>query len=323
MQLDRTELVIRQRSALELFDLSLIVLRRHIVRIAYSSMLLGMPLIFLDVLLTSWMLGEDAMLAVEQLDEPKSVMRLRSAFHIVLLYTLQFPLISTPTTVFLGNQIFFEPLSIKALVHRLAPIFGRLVLILGAVRMGLLCLLCELMVDRNVAWDWQIEFGLLLVPGMAVLLIRACWPFAPEILALELCPIRGRAQGQITYAQRSRGLHKLLMADHVSRFLGAAVFAILLSLMLLAFASFGKGVVTGIWMWDDWFNWLVLPITLWSVGLFMAVYRFLSYLDSRIRLEGWEIELRLKAEAVRLQKSEQAPIVTSDRVLVDPEKQVS
>jgi hypothetical protein len=76
--------------------------------------------------------------------------------------------------------------------------------------------------------------------------------------------------------------------------------AILLSLMILAAALFCQGVFTGSWAWGDWLNLVVLPAILWLVGLFLTVYRFLCYLDTRIRLEGWEIELRLKAEASRL-----------------------
>ena len=43
-----------------------------------------------------------------------------------------------------------------------------------------------------------------------------------------------------------------------------------------------------------------LPIALWMVIGFFAVVRFLSYLDLRIRREGWEVELMLRAAATRL-----------------------
>jgi hypothetical protein len=36
------------------------------------------------------------------------------------------------------------------------------------------------------------------------------------------------------------------------------------------------------------------------VVAFFAIVRFLSYLDLRIRHEGWEVELLMRAEAVRL-----------------------
>ena len=43
-----------------------------------------------------------------------------------------------------------------------------------------------------------------------------------------------------------------------------------------------------------------LPIAVWLVVGFFTVVRFLSYLDLRIRREGWEVELSPRAEAARL-----------------------
>ena len=45
------------------------------------------------------------------------------------------------------------------------------------------------------------------------------------------------------------------------------------------------------------------PLSLWLVAGFLAVVRFLSYLDIRIRQEGWAVELRIRAEATRLNKN--------------------
>ena len=42
------------------------------------------------------------------------------------------------------------------------------------------------------------------------------------------------------------------------------------------------------------------PIALWLVAGYFTIVRFLSYLDLRIRREGWELELSLRAEADRL-----------------------
>jgi hypothetical protein len=43
-----------------------------------------------------------------------------------------------------------------------------------------------------------------------------------------------------------------------------------------------------------------MPLALWMVIGLMTVARYLSYLDLRIRREGWEIELKMRAEAGRL-----------------------
>jgi hypothetical protein len=314
VQLDHTEIVIRQRSALELLDLSLLVLRRHFSSIWKTSALLGFPLLLIDVWAVSWMLNEDSYLAAENLAEPLTFMRWRHSCHLCLLFVCQFQLISLPTTVFLGNQIFFEPMSIDRLLKRLWPIAFRCIFVLGLLRLGLVGLAGEFWIDRSVPFDWTAEFWLVLGVSSMALAIRAGWPFAPEILGLELCPLRASRGDEITYAQRSRGMHKLLVSEHVGRFMGAAFFGVLLTCMLLGVLLFIKGVATGSWAWDAWFDHLLFPLTMWLVGLFLAVYRFLAYLDSRIRLEGWEIELRLRAEAERLAQKSRKPKVSTELV---------
>ena len=324
MQLDRTEIVIRARSALELLDLSLLVLKKHAVQIAVTSALLGLPLLVLDVICVAWMLGEDTLLVAERMDDPLGAMRWRHSAHLIALFVMQFPLISLPTTVFLGNQIFYEPMPIRKLLRRLWPIAGRSVLVLGILRLGLAGLVLELFVNADVAFDWLIEFWLLFGLAAVGIIFRAGWPFAPEIIGLELCPLRSHQADQISYAARSRNLHRLLMTDHVARFIGAASFSSLLFLTLISGQLFIMGASTGDWQWNWWFDHVSLPLTMWFVGLFMAVFRFLSYLDSRIRLEGWEIELRLKAEAARMAQSAKISSGSGEAVKAAlPEEQVS
>lgn len=317
MQLDHTEIVIRQRSALQLLDLSLLVLRKYGLQIVVTAALLGLPLLVLDVLAVRWMLSEDALLAAEHLESPMNAMRWRHSFHLFLLFIMQFQIITLPTTVFLGNRIFYEEMPLKKLLRRLMPIAWRCFFVMGLLRLGLVGLMMEWFVDRTVAFDWYTELWLLFIVSSVGLMIRACWPFAAEILGLELCPLRSKSKIDITYAQRSRGLHKLLMADHMARFLGAAFFAILLTMMLLGGMLFAQGVSTGDWMWNRWFDHFLLPLSMWITGLYLAVFRFLGYLDSRIRLEGWEIELRLRAEADRYRQSTRPPTLGGKRISAD------
>jgi hypothetical protein len=42
-----------------------------------------------------------------------------------------------------------------------------------------------------------------------------------------------------------------------------------------------------------------MPLALWTVVALSIFVRFLCYLDARIRLEGWEVELAVRAEALR------------------------
>jgi hypothetical protein len=45
---------------------------------------------------------------------------------------------------------------------------------------------------------------------------------------------------------------------------------------------------------------LAFPLSLWLVVLYFTIVRFLSYLDLRIRQEGWEVELLMRAESAKL-----------------------
>lgn len=300
MQLDRTEIVIRKRSTLELFDLSLQVLKRHWLAIAITSALFGFPLLILNTLATAWMLNQNSLDLAEQAGTSAAW---RHFWHVATLYILQFPLISLPTTVYLGNRIFYQPLPVAQLLRRLWPIAGRCLLVLGVVRLGLVGLVLELVIDRQVAFDFTIEFWFFIFATGFALFNRATSPFAPEILGLELCPLRRQPAGSINYRVRSRALHRFTAPQNLPRFFAAMFFGCLLFCMLIGAQMFISGAITGRWSWNAWFDHCGLQISLWCVGMFLAVFRFLSYLDNRIRLEGWEIELRLKAEAARLEAS--------------------
>ena len=65
---------------------------------------------------------------------------------------------------------------------------------------------------------------------------------------------------------------------------------------------FVQGVITNVWNW----NWLVvrvyIPLAMWLAVIYTTVLRFVSYLDLRIRREGWEVELKVQAAAEELRE---------------------
>ena len=72
------------------------------------------------------------------------------------------------------------------------------------------------------------------------------------------------------------------------------------------------GVLSGAPLWAQFVVLLVLfPMALWIMGGVSVIVRLLSYLDSRIRLEGWEVELAIRAEAMR-QFGEEAGLIATD-----------
>ena len=315
MQLDKTEIVIRQRSALELLDLSLRVLRRHGLKIAAACALFGVPLLIADVWLSAWMLGEDTVMAAEDLPEPQAYLRGRHAVHLFVLFLFQFPLISLPATIFLGDQVFYESPTIKQLLSKLAGIWLQTLWVLGICRLGLVSLGLALVVNRDTVYDPAAETFLLI--GLALsLLVRAFWPFAPEILGLERCLIRPTRESPISYSVRRSGLHQSISSDHVGRFLLCALAAAALAATLYGTLLMGIAALVGN-LDSVWYDRVLIPLVLWLVGLFVVVFRFLSYLDSRIRLEGWELELRLRAEGQRVIATMSPPAVES---LTNPEQ---
>jgi hypothetical protein len=48
---------------------------------------------------------------------------------------------------------------------------------------------------------------------------------------------------------------------------------------------------------------LRFQLGLWLALIFFGVARFLTYIDQRIRMEGWEVELRLRAVGDALEEA--------------------
>jgi hypothetical protein len=149
--------------------------------------------------------------------------------------------------------------------------------------------------------QWQ-PFREVVLPVVLTLLAwfsRARSPFHPEILALERCPIRKRSN-QLTARQRSRSLHLPNRADLLGNaFLLLPTYGLTFLLTLFSLAAIRR-LLIGDPIWDRATLQVLVPVSFWMVAGFAIVVRYLSYLDLRIRQEGWEVELLLRAEAARL-----------------------
>lgn len=314
MELDRTEIVIRQRNSLELLDLSLLVLKKHFLQLALASSLLGLPFLVLDVWLIHWMVAEDSLLASDGNLSPEIMVGVRYTVHLIALFTIQFSMVSLPATMLVGSLVFFDSMPFGKLLSELRKLSLQWLLILGVFRLGLVPFLLEPLLWQSAWWGSAAEFWLLLVALPIALIIRAFWPFASEIVGLERCQLRSSEQSKVTYRTRSRFLHGPLQSDLFGRFVVATAYGAMILAMLVGVCVFLKGVVTGSWQWNQLFYFLVLPACLMLVGMLLTVFRYLSYIDSRIQLEGWEIDLRLRAEATRLEQQEQPRVSAGSAV---------
>ncbi|RUL86168.1 hypothetical protein [Tautonia sociabilis] len=181
---------------------------------------------------------------------------------------LEAPIATAPLTIVLGGLMFGSKQRPSRVI---ATMLGRL------MPMILYQFLLRSILIGTVALAW-------LVPTRMA--------FANEVILLE----RGRwwkvwSRSTDLTADRSGDLFGQWLAELV--FGSSFVMAFWLATGQIA------GVFEGELTWaqpevDLVFNgWMILGI--WIVVAFLSVVRFLTYIDQRIRLEGWEVELRLRA----------------------------
>jgi hypothetical protein len=132
------------------------------------------------------------------------------------------------------------------------------------------------------------------------LIPRMTRPFANEILLLERNPLRRQDATTLTVGRRIRALHRSNTSDNVGRWLTAAMATVVLATSLILTAWFAAGVVTSRWQWGPLMVQWLFPAALWLTAVYTAVVKFIGYLDLRIRREGWEVELKVRAAAQEL-----------------------
>ena len=130
-------------------------------------------------------------------------------------------------------------------------------------------------------------------------ILRSSRPFMPEILLLEQCPIRSDSESVITMARRSKSLHSPVASDLAGRFFAVSTILAWSALSVFYTTYWARGLILSHWEIDPFVFLFILPASLWAVAGLSVIVRLLGYLDTRIRLEGWEVELAIRAEAMR------------------------
>jgi len=253
---DDTLIRIRERSFLDILDLSLLVIRRHPLALGVASAVGIVPFAVLNAIL---------------LDDPEA-----SAGLLIPLLYMEAPWATLPLTVVLGGLMFGKAPRPREVLGRLARSLPAVVLVHGLVRgfLGITFLLIPL------------------VPGRL-------W-FVSEVILLERAgPFRAIGRCGRLCTQRS--------GDFVLEAIGQLFFGIVFAVCFWV----GTGAVTSA-LFRSELTWqepeessvmgLRFQLGLWVAIAFFAVARFLNYLDQRIRLEGWELRLRLLAVGRELEK---------------------
>ena len=286
MQFDKTRIAIRERDLFDLLDLALHMVRTHWLSLLVASLVGVAPF----ALLNYWLLAE--LTFVEEQDYAWY------AFRMVLLVLFEAPLAAVPVTLLLGQAMFSERFAVARIARQAIASLPHLFIYQLLIR-GLLmpqALFWETF-DRNwtaLMWAYFIAW---FVPF-------TYWPYINEVILLERNPLRS-GKSHLSTWKRSRVLHQGYYGDLFARLLGCAVIAAALGTALWLALWYVRGLFAETNDFDSTMYTIYLPVALWIVAAFFNVVRFLSYLDLRIRREGWEVELMLRAESDRLARQYQ------------------
>jgi hypothetical protein len=277
MQLDNTRVTIREREFLDVLDLTLRLARAEALPWLAASIIGTLPF----ALLNYWLLENWPTYDYGRPDAAGGVYILR----LVGLTLWELPLATAAATTYLGQSMFFTKPTARRIagdVYRAMPQLSLFQVVLRG-----LWILPALMAD------WSVVLMLLwLVPYLL-------YPYLNEVILLERNPLAAR-HGRITTWRRSQVLHGGSRASLLVRWMISVVAAGAMGVGLLFTLGYIRATVNH--TWDRNFTWrsIFLPAAVWIVVWFFTVVRYLSYLDLRIRREGWEVELQVRAAAQRL-----------------------
>jgi hypothetical protein len=251
MLYDRTLIQIRERSFLDLLDLSLYVVRARPLVLALAALAGIAPWAILDY----WLLADPAF----------------SKLVWMLLLTLEAPWATAPLTLVLGDLMF-----------GLRPRPARMLL---TIMTGLPALILGQLIVR----------GLLLVSVAFYAFMPSQYSYLNEVVLLERL-------GAFKQFKRARTLSRGFGGEFFLRWLGQILLG---ATFALCFWSSARGWSAMLIKSElTWYNpgmadlsGVLFQTGVWIAIAFFGVYRFFSYIDRRIRLEGWELDLRLKAVA--------------------------
>jgi len=288
--------------------MSLAVIRIYWRSLFAWAILGALPFALLNAFCLHRIANVDSMLIYNYDVLDPSFLRTRYVLWMTALVFLEAPLALLGVTFFLGQSVFFGSPKLADFRAAFKQSFGGLLWVLGIFRLGALAWLAPLSLTSESQVDLFLEgflYGFILVGSNAI--IRAVRPFAPEMLILERSPLRSNGikddERGMVYGKRSVWLHSPVSGELFRRSIASSI----VSFFLLGSLSFGWLFLTSIFFsvstWDWWMDLLLFPLTLWIVAVFATVIRFLSYLDTRTRLEGWELVLRLKAEGQRVNEA--------------------
>lgn len=298
MQLDQTRITVRERSMGEILDLSLQFLRQHAGPLLLTFAFGALPLALLNYLLIGWMMDLEYLASLFLVEEGWEI--IRYVWILSLLTIIEGPLASGFATAYLGRIVFEDRPRIWQLVIEVLKMAPRVIWSQLIVRGVGLAWLLALSIDRYSEFQAGIEGFLLPLLVFLNLAIRSFRPFINEIILLERNPILSRDPNTMTVGRRSGQLHNPSGGELFGRAILTGTVGFLMTVACFSTMLFLMGVFFNSWSPGPGMLLFGLPLAMWLVSVYLTVARFLSYLDLRIRQEGWEVELRMRAEAARM-----------------------
>jgi hypothetical protein len=263
VQLDKTHIAIRERSFGEILGLALQVLRTHFLPLVALAAAGALPM----MLLNYWLL-HSLVSRIDYEHDPLSYW-----LCMAYLVALEAPLAMAAVTIYLGQVTFADRISPRTLATNWLASLPQLFLL-------------------------QFVLRAILLPLFLMPYYRS--PYLSELILLERNRLFRSKSQPISTLKRSSNLH----GNNAGELFGRWILSLLAGGLLWAILS--AGVAGGLRTLlsleiDELARHLYLdPLSLWMVVALFTVVRFLSYLDLRIRREGWEIELLMRAEAERM-----------------------
>lgn len=268
MQLDRVQIQVRERGHLEILDLTLALLRRYWLGLGLAAVIGVTPF---------WILNSYFFTVDEGME----------AFFLLVIILIELPWATALITLYLGQVTFSERVSLRQVANSFLRSLWQLIVLQGILR-SFLAILSGLVLPV-----------LFLVVGMKYL---------NEIILLERGSFRQTWRRQMSF---HRAIGGRLIGESL---INAALGLIMTVLLASGFMELVEMLTRSRLLEQEWIDfeepslllgWLPLDhwegqLALWIVLCFFTVTRYLSYLDHRIRSEGWEVELKLRAQGARI-----------------------
>ncbi len=266
MQLENNHIAIRERAYPDLLDLALLVIRKYAGPLAVAFLCGAVPMMCLN----AWLLGD---IMEGEFDETAYMNYVASMLMLVI---WEMPLATAPITLFLGQALFTNRPGARRIARDFFSSLPQLI------------------------WYQVVLRAILVLPIITLFFLFTAWSYLTEVILLERNPVYSGKKGHMTTSRRRRALHDGYGGELFARWLASAAVGAMLVVSFASSCYIMGGVLLNEWESETLVLTVYYPMALWLVVGYSTVVRFLAYIDLRIRREGWEVELMLRAEEQRL-----------------------